>query len=162
MVSKKRDEGKLFEKDIKDSIPREFFVERYKDDTAGFRGVANPADFRLYNYPYTFLWELKTHRGKSIPLSMIRSSQLKGMNKARSYVGVCCGFLLNYRDLEETYYVGFDNLIAWFYTLTVKGEFEPKGRKSIPVEWCRKYGLRIPQQRKIKRYSYDLWSLLGG
>lgn len=156
--NRKADEGKRFEQDIKKSIPPEFFVERYKDDTAGFKGVANPADFRLYNYPYTFLWELKSHKGKSIPLSKIRNSQLKEMRKAEPYWGVFCGFLLNYRDLEETYYIAFRDLVNKYYILNDEGEYEPKpdGRKSIPVEWCREYGVRIPQTIKRVRYTYGL------
>lgn len=164
MVSnKKKDEGKLFEQDIRSSIPPEFFIERYKDDTAGFRGVANPADFRIYKYPFTFLWELKTHKGKSIPLSKIRGSQLRGMRKAEPYYGVCCGFLLNYRDLEETYYVPFWMIVRGYYFLNDDEEYEPirGGRKSIPVEWCRENGVRIHQTKKRVRYSYDLSSVLG-
>lgn len=159
---KKKDEGKLFEQDIKASIPPEFFIERYKDDTAGFKGVANPADFRLYKHPFTFLWELKTHKDKSIPLSKIRNSQLKEMSKADPYFGVFCGFILNYRDLEETYYITFSVLVTWYYILNAEGDYEPKpdGRKSIPVEWCREKGVRITQTKKRVRYSYDLRSWL--
>lgn len=160
---KKKDEGKLFEQDIKNSIPTDFFIERYKDDTAGFKGVANPADFRIYKYPFTFLWELKSHKGKSIPLSKIRNSQLKEMKKADPYFGVYCGFLLNYRELEETYYIPFWELTKWYYILNDEGDYEPKpeGRKSIPVEWCRLYGRRIPQTKKRIRYTYDLGGVLG-
>ena len=159
----KTDEGKRFEQDIRASIPPEFFIERYKDDTAGFKGVANPADFRLYKYPFTFLWELKTHKGKSIPLSKIRNSQLKGMKKAYPHYGVYCGFFLNYRDLEETYYITFVALVDAYYLLNDEGDYEPKkgGRKSIPVEWCRENGVRIPQTKKRVRYSYDLRGVLG-
>ena len=159
---KKKNEGKCFEEDIKSSIPPEFYIERYKDDTAGFFGVSNPADFRLYKYPLTFLWELKSHKGKSIPLSKIRSSQLKGMRKASPHKGVYCGFLLNYRELEETYYITFEDLVREFYILNDEDEYEPKpeGRKSIPVEWCREYGERIQQIKKRVRYSYDLRSWL--
>ena len=107
-----KDAGKIFEEDIKKSFPEEFFIERYKDDTAGFKGVANPADYRLYKYPLTFLLELKTHKGKSIPLAKIRNSQLKGMRKASPHKGVYCGFLINYRDIEETYYITFDDLVT--------------------------------------------------
>ena len=158
----KTDEGKRFEQDIRASIPPSFFIERYKDDTAGFKGVANPADFRLYKYPFTFLWELKTHKGKSIPLSKIRNSQLKEMRKAEPYYGVFCGFFLNYRDLEETYYISVEDLVAKYYILNAEGDYEPKpdGRKSIPVEWCRVIGDRITQTKKRVRYSYDLRSWL--
>lgn len=162
-----KDAGKIFEQDIKASIPPEFFVERYKDDTAGFKGVANPADYRLYKYPLTFLLELKSHKGKSLPLAKIRNSQLKGMRKAIPYKGVYCGFLINYRDLEETYYITFDALVDEYYLLQmVNGKLEytvkPDGRKSVPVEWCRENGVRIEQKKKIVRYSYDLDKWLGG
>lgn len=154
--------GKVFEEEIKNCIPIDFYVERYKDDTAGFYGVSNPADFRVYKFPLTFLWELKSHKGKSIPLAKIRNSQLKGMRKASLYKGVYCGFLLNFRDIEETYYISFVDLVTSFYVLNADGEYEPKsgGRKSIPVKWCRENGVRIAQTKKRVRYSYDLRSWL--
>ena len=156
--------GKIFEEDIKASFPPDFYIERYKDDTAGFKGVANPADFRLYKYPLTFLLELKSHKGKSIPLDKIRNSQLKGMKKATPYTGVYCGFLINYRDLEETYYITFEDLTRDFYIINDKGDFEvkPDERKSVPVEWCREVGVRIDQKKKRVRYTYDLSRWLGG
>ena len=157
-----KDAGKIFEEDIKKSFPPDFYVERYKDDTAGFKGVANPADYRLYRYPFTFLLELKSHKGKSLPLAKIRNSQLKGMAKATHYRGVFCGFLINYRDLEETYYITFGELVTHFYIVDAKGDFAVKqaGRKSVPVEWCRENGVRIQQKKKKVRYSYDLRSWL--
>lgn len=149
--------GKIFEAEIKASFPPDVYVERYKDDTSGFYGVSNPADFRLYRYPLTFLLELKSHKGKSIPLAKIRNSQLKGMERAITYKGIYCGFLLNYRDLAETYYISFSELASAFY-IKSGGNFEimPNGRKSIPVSWCREYGTQITQVKKRVRYSYDL------
>ena len=145
--------GKQFEQEIKACFPTDFYVERYKDDTAGFSGVSNPADFRIYKYPYTFLLELKTHKGKSIPIEKIRPNQIQGMHKAYQYEGIFAGFLLNFRDLEETYYVIVEDL-AEFINSTE--------RKSIPVEWCRENGVRIEQQKKRVRYSYNLSKWLGG
>ena len=148
-----KDAGKCFEEDIKNSFPEGFYVERYKDDTAGFYGVTNPADYRLYRYPYTFLLELKTHKGKSLPLSAIRENQLSGLVKAGNHLGIYAGFLINFRDLEETYYIPADAVLYFI----LQGE-----RKSIPVEWCRKCGVRIEQTRKRTRYSYNLSKWLGG
>ena len=144
------DAGKKFEQDFRASIPPDFYVERYKDDTAGFKGVANPADYRLYKYPYTFLLEFKTHKGKSIPLEKIRDSQIKGMAKAVEHKGIYGGFIFNYRDLEETYYVPVMAIVEFINS---------KVRKSIPVEWCREQGVRIEQKKKISRYAYgtDRW-----
>lgn len=143
--------GKIFEEEIKASFPPDFYVERYKDDTAGFYGVSNPADFRLYKYPFTFLLELKTHKGKSIPLDKIRPNQIGGMIKAIEYKGIYGGFILNFRDLEETYYISV-YLLERFIQETE--------RKSIPVEWCRENGVRIEQKKKRVRYTYDLHSWL--
>ena len=145
--------GKIFEEEIKASFPSDFYVERYKDDTAGFSGVSNPADYRLYKYPYTFLLELKTHKGKSIPIEKIRPNQIQGMAKAVQYRGVYGGFIINFRDLEETYYIAVQELLAFIqYT----------DRKSIPVEWCRENGEKIEQKKKRVRYTYDLSNWLGG
>ena len=143
--------GKLFEEEIKASFPKDFYVERYKDDTAGFYGVSNPADYRIYKYPLTFLLELKTHKGKSIPLEKIRDSQIRGMAKAVQYRGVYGGFIINFRDLEETYYIAVMDMVAFINSTD---------RKSIPVEWCRENGERIQQTKKRVRYSYDLRSWL--
>lgn len=145
--------GKVFEEEIKASIPPDFYTERYKDDTAGFYGVSNPADYRLYKYPYTFLLELKTHKGKSVPIEKIRPNQIQGMYKAVEYTGIYAGFLINFRDLEETYYITVQDMVAFINS---------KERKSIPVDWCRENGVKIEQQKKRVRYSYDLSSWLGG
>lgn len=146
------DAGKVFEQEVKASIPPDFYTERYKDDTAGFYGVSNPADYRLYKYPYTFLLELKTHKGKSLPLAKIRENQIKGMYKASQYKGIYAGFLINFRELEETYYIPVMAVVEFINSNV---------RKSIPVEWCRENGVRIEQKKKRTRYTYDLSSWLG-
>lgn len=145
--------GKIFEDEIKASFPPDYYVERYKDDTAGFYGVSNPADYRLYKYPFTFLLELKTHKGKSIPIEKIRPNQLQGMYKAVQHKGIYGGFILNYRDLEETYYITVQDMVAFINSTD---------RKSIPVEWCKETGVRIEQNKKRTRYTYNLDKWLGG
>ena len=153
MASKKKDIGKIFEAEVKDSIPPDVFVERYKDDTAGFKGVCNPADFRLYKFPLTFLIECKSHKGKSLPFDKIRKGQIEKLLEDVRYNGVVGGFLINFRELEETYYVPVDNVYQYMQTAH---------RKSIPVEWCRISGVRIEQRKKRVRYSYDIGKWLEG
>ena len=143
--------GKIFEEEIKESFPKDFYIERYKDDTAGFYGVSNPADYRLYRYPYTFLLELKTHKGKSLPIDKIRPNQIQGMARAVLHKGIYGGFIINFRELEETYYITVQDVIQFTQT---------EERKSIPVEWCRDHGVKIEQKKKRVRYSYDLESWL--
>ena len=146
--------GKVFEEEIKASFPKDFYVERYKDIPDKFRGVNNPADFWIYKYPLLFLLELKSHKGKSIPFDKIRDNQVERMHEAVAWFeGIYGGFLFNFRDLEETYYVP----VAPVYKFMKTAE-----RKSIPVEWCREVGTKIDQKKKKVRYTYDLESWLGG
>ena len=107
-----KDKGKEFEEDLKKSIPPEYYIERYKDDTAGFYGVSNPADYRIYRKPYLFLFELKSHKGKSLPFSCIRDNQIQGMYKAHLTDGIYAGFIINFRDLEETYYLTVGDVVG--------------------------------------------------
>lgn len=106
----------------------------------------------LFRSPYLFLVELKTHKGKSIPIAKIRPNQIQGMEKATQYEGVYGGFLINFRELEETYYITVQDVIQFTQT---------EERKSIPVEWCRDHGVKIGQKKKRVRYSYDLESWLS-
>ena len=73
------------------------------------------------------------------------------MEKATHYEGVYGGFLINFRELEETYYITVQDVIQFTQT---------EERKSIPVEWCRDHGVNIEQKKKRVRYSYDLESWL--
>lgn len=115
MESNRKNMGKTFEKEFRDSVPADCYLERYKDDTSGFYGVSNPADFRLYRFPVLILLELKTHKGKSLPLAKIRENQLKGMLKAVQYSGVYGGYLVNFRDLEETYFLSVGIVNEFYY-----------------------------------------------
>ena len=91
--------GKTFEQEFKECVPPDYYLYRLKDDTSGFYGVSNPCDYILFRSPYLFLVELKTHKGKSLPIAKIRPNQIQGMEKATHYEGVYGGFLINFREL---------------------------------------------------------------
>lgn len=131
--------GKTFEQEFKECVPPDYYLYRLKDDTSGFYGVSNPCDYILFRSPYLFLVELKTHKGKSIPIAKIRPNQIQGMEKATHYEGVYGGFLINFRELEETYYITVQDVIQFTQT---------EERKSIPVEWCRDHGVKIEQKKE--------------
>ena len=80
--------GKTFEQEFKECVPPDYYLYRLKDDTSGFYGVSNPCDYILFRSPYLFLVELKTHKGKSIPIAKIRPNQIQGMEKARRKLDV--------------------------------------------------------------------------
>ena len=108
--------GKTFEQEFKECVPPDYYLYRLKDDTSGFYGVSNPCDYILFRSPYLFLVELKTHKGKSIPIAKIRPNQIQGMEKATQYEGVYGGFLINFRELEETYYITVQDVIQFTQT----------------------------------------------
>ena len=73
--------GKIFEEEIKKSFPEDFYIERYKDDTAGFYGVSNPADYRLHQNYYITVQDMiryinSTER-KSIPVEWCRENGVR-------------------------------------------------------------------------------------
>lgn len=144
-------EGKRFEKDIQDSVPAEVYCYRLKDDGMNFLGVANVCDFIVYKYPFLHLWELKSHKGKCIPFSAIREQQLIMLNKI-DQKGVSTGFILNFRDWGETY---------WVETRKVQRLKGIEGKKSISLDWCRAEGIKVEQTLKRTRYFFDIPKLLS-
>ncbi|HII4524294.1 TPA: Holliday junction resolvase RecU [Clostridium perfringens] len=90
-----KNEGKKFEEDFKKSIPEKYFVYRFK--------AHNICDFEVFAEDKLFLFEIKSYKGASIPLSGIRKTQLEEMLKASNYKNIEPYFLLNFRWLEKVY-----------------------------------------------------------
>ncbi len=152
-MQRKKNEGKRFEEDFRNSIPPDIFYLRLKDDTAGFKGVNNPCDFILFKTPLLFLLELKSTKDLSLPFSKIRDNQIDKMGLAVTKKNVYGGFIVNFRQVEETYYLSHSLVDEYMKTAN---------RKSIPIKWCREFGTLIPQQKKRVRYNYDISTWLGG
>lgn len=154
-----KNEGKKFEEDFKKSIPEKYFVYRFKDGTANFNGTKNEnvrfqahniCDFEVFAEDKLFLFELKSYKGASIPLSGIRKTQLEEMLKASNYKNIEPYFLLNFRPLEKVYAIRVQNVQVFI---------EKAERKSIPVKWCIENGIEIKGVKKKVRFSYDLEEL---
>lgn len=143
--------GKLFEEDFKKSIPSDVFYQRLKDDTSGFKGVNNICDYIIYRHPSLFLFELKSHKGKSIPFDALRVNQIEGLYKASYIRGVKAGFIFNFRDSEETYFVPAKEV----YDFICSG-----CRKSFPISWCKDNGISLGSIKKRTRFTYRVDELL--
>ena len=145
-------EGKKFEQDFIKSVPEEWFKYRLNDSASSWQGgenarftPSNICDFIVYNGKL-WLLELKSHKGASIPLDCIREKQIDGLFEAWEK-GVNTGFIINFRDTEETFFISSCRLFE--FTSTAE-------RKSIPIKWCRDYAILIPQAKKISHYRYIL------
>ena len=152
-----QNEGKKFEQDFIKSVPENWFKYRLNDSASSWQGgekarftPSNICDFIVYN-ERLWLLELKSHKGSSIPLGCIRTKQVKGLLEA--YLkGTEAGYIFNFRDKEETYYVNA-SLVNHF--------IERETRKSIPLSWIKEVGTLIPQVKKKVRYGYILEFMEG-
>jgi len=152
--------GKRFEKEVKDSIPPYCFYYRFKDGTASFGGesdnvrfqASNMCDCLVFNSQTKFLWfiELKTHKGKSIPLSAIRQNQITELLKASMFKGINAGLIINFRDIEKCY---------WVHIQEIQLFIDGGTRKSISIDWCKEYGTEIVIIKKRTSYRLELEEL---
>ncbi|MBY0755047.1 Holliday junction resolvase RecU [Clostridium sardiniense] len=153
-----KNEGKRFEEDFKKSVSEKYFIYRFKDGTANFKGTKNEnvrfqahniCDFQVVTENKVFLLELKSYNGVSIPLSGIRKTQLEEMLKASNYKNIKPYFMFNFRPLQKVYAVKVEN---------VQEFIEKAERKSIPVKWCIENGIEIDGIKKKVRFRYELES----
>lgn len=149
--------GKQFENDFINSLPKHIFKYRLKDGTASWGSnqaenvrfqASNICDFIVHNGKCLYLLELKSHKGKSLPLSCIRPNQLKGLWNAENYENVVAYIVVNFRELNETYIINVSDIIHYMG--------HNMDKKSIPISLFKEVGVLIPQTLKKVHYSYDL------
>ena len=143
--------GHIFEQEFKKSIPKGVYIKRLKVSGMNYKGNGNEGDYLVYLFPHLFIFELKSHKGKSIPFDNLRDNQLKGLKGLKIIPGVKTGFIFNFRDLEKTYFIEIDKVINFMRN----GE-----RKSFPIEWVESEGIRVGHKKARTRYTYDLHKLL--
>lgn len=146
-------QGKSFEQDLRNSVPSEWFVQRLRDSGGWSNGtntrfsIKNEFDFIIFTGHRLFCLELKSTLGKSLPLGNIKENQVKGLIEANKKAGVVAGLLINFRDLDKTFF---------FSAVELQHFIETESRKSIPIGHCEEFGVLVPQKKKITRYSYDI------
>ena len=85
-----QNEGKKFEQDFSSSFGENFWVYRLRDNAASFGNGTNTrfassniCDFIIYHdiTQTLYLAECKSTKGTSIPYTMIKENQIKGLTK---------------------------------------------------------------------------------
>lgn len=149
--------GKKFETDFRNSFKpfSQISVDRIYDNMGGFKGVQGIGDFIVYAYPYQYVFELKSTKLKSLPISMISEFQIKSLTEKSKVKGIFAGILINYRDDENpkenlTYYLPIQNLNHFMNT---------EKRQSIPKDYNKMCPVR--GVCKISRWVYDVLDLLN-
>lgn len=151
--------GKKFEEDFVRSIPERCDVTRLKDgggwsNATNMRFTSNnPCDFIVFSESEfgtsegtMYKLELKSVKGKSLPFGNTKDHQRISLEVSQSK-GVWAGFIVNFRDTNETFAIRTSNIAA-FMAIT--------DRKSIPLSWFRDNGKLIKQTLIRVRYKYGL------
>lgn len=157
--------GKEFEKQFKESCPKDVYFLRLKDSATGFSGgntnftVKSEYDCQLYKDGVLYALELKSKGSKRLAYKTngkgtldIKQHQINNLNKASAF-GIKAGFIFNFRTVNETFFVP----IQVFNTITNFGMSE---KCSISIEDVKRYigegVVLIPQRLKKVNYAYDL------
>lgn len=113
--------GKIFEEQWKKSTPDYALLYRLPDAAQSFGGSnklrfssKNPFDFLLWDSKRRrlFALEMKTVAGTSITFERnkdedkeIHFHQIQGLNQWNNYVGIVCGFIIEFRKLQKTVFI---------------------------------------------------------
>lgn len=163
--------GKLFEEQIKKSVPDYALLYRLPDAAQSFCGNSNlrfsrknPFDFILWDSKRHILYalEMKTVKGKSISFERsneknkeIHYHQIQGLNKWNRYDGIVCGFIIEFREIETTIFIDIDSFNALTANIS---------KQSFNIDDLINSGLPyfvIRQEKKRTRYIYDIDSFLS-
>lgn len=170
----KTKEGKQFEYRFKSFFERKnIFIQRVIDTAFGYKGSGSKADFIVFFKRNLYLFECKSHKGKSLPINCISDKQIKGMILESLKEDVYSYLIVNFRDVEETYAIDINKIFYLTKGMVIKrykrkGEVKEKevedyiintylDRKSIPLEFIQENGTLITEKDK---FSMDLINLL--
>lgn len=119
-----QNQGKIFEEQIKKSTPSYALLYRLPDSAQAFGGSnnlrfssKNPFDYLMWDSKKHILYalELKTVSGKTISFERnkdekreIHLHQINGLSKWNEYDGIICGFVIEFRKIETTVFIGID------------------------------------------------------
>lgn len=151
-----KNEGKRFEEDFANSFSNNVFIYRLKDTSSGWSNggvsrftVKNACDFIAYNAITNniLMIECKSFLKKSCPMGNVKKHQIMELyNNQNERDNTECYFILNFRDLEETYAVN----VNYIYNLYIND------KKSISHKFCIENGILIEQKKLKTRYSYNI------
>lgn len=154
--------GKIFEKSFRKSIPdsENVYCYRLKDGTASWNmgnsenvrfQAENIADFFLFYDKYLLILELKSHRGKSLPLNKVRSNQIKEMTEASKKLGVIPFLIVFFSDIERCFALRIN---------TFNDFAKNNDRKSIPLSFFEEEAIEIGVKKLKTNYKFDINSFL--
>lgn len=151
--------GKRFEANFKASVPKDIFYYRFRDGSSAWdKGTKtrfqqkNICDCMIFDGERLLLLELKSTKGKSLPFSNIKKHQIEDLTKCSEYANTICGFVIEFADLDECY----------FLEISQFNEFLNKtSRKSLDIDFVRKNAIKIVVEKKKVNRRFNIKELLG-
>jgi recombination protein U len=160
--------GKKFEKSFKDSFPKDVYIERMSDPAQSFYqgdglrfSPTNPYDYFFFSCPNLVTIELKSKDSTSLTFWRqdfevkdkkqsfeIKKCQIEGLHKASQYKGVIAGFVINFRNVNHTYFLHINDFLNLTSTLDKKSINEQNIVTSN--------GLLIEQTLLRTNYTYNI------
>lgn len=157
-----QNEGKKFENDVKSSVPDTCWIYRLRDNASSFANGTNTrftssniCDYILFDdiTRTLFLIECKSTKGTSVPLTMIRDSQIKGLQEASKH-DLVTGILVNFRnENNDTFFILINEFVDMMDSINKKS-FNIKDLESIGAT-------RIKSAKKRTRYKYDIQDMIN-
>jgi recombination protein U len=157
-------QGKVFEENFKKSVPEDAYYLRLHDSSIGFDienstqrfALKSPYDTILFRKGRMYSLELKSVKDGTISYAgsnpKIKEHQINELIKAARY-GIIAGFVLNFRNTENTYFLP----IANFDFLR-----HESNKKSLNENDIKGISIQIPHRKLKVNYRYKLTVLVGG
>lgn len=146
--------GKRFENNFKRSIPKNIFFYRFRDGSSSWGGnekvrfqQANICDCMMFDGYILYLLELKSTKGKSLPLNNIKQHQITDLLDASKYLNVVCGFVIEFSELNECYFLEIRRFLEFL---------EETDRKSIPLVFLQNKGIKIGVEKKKINSKFNI------
>ena len=146
---------------MKSSVPDTCWIYRLRDNASSFANGTNTrftssniCDYILFDdiTRTLFLIECKSTKGTSVPLTMIRDSQIQGLQEASKH-DLVTGILVNFRnENNDTFFITIDEFIDMTSSLNKKS-FNVKDLESIGA-------IRIESTKKRTRHTYNIEKLI--
>lgn len=162
MINIAKNQGKLFEQDFQKSIPPTCWIYRLRDNASSFANgsatrftSSNICDYLLFDdiSKTLFLIECKSTQKTTVPLSMVRDNQIKGLVDASKH-NLIAGILINFRnDTNNTYFISIDNYVKMVNDIN---------KKSFNIkDLLANNAIEIYSSKKRTRYTYDIQEMIN-
>ena len=145
--------GKRFEQCFRKSVPSHVFYYRLKDSSNTWSNgntrftLTSACDVVMFDGSILYLLELKSTKGKSLPLKNIKDHQISDLLAFSHFKNVLCGLVIEFSECNTCYFI----------EISLIDEFKRKSnRMSIPIDYCQNKGIKIDLKRLRVNATLDI------